>query len=120
MILVRKQEKRLSNIELVFLPNEIAFNVARSKSFKLMVEEIGRCGPILKPLSYHELRNPCLNKELENTIGMLKTNKEESIKYGCSLMSDGWTDTKGRTLIIFLVNSLAGTICVKSIDASAQ
>jgi hypothetical protein len=85
-----------------------------------MVDEIGRCGPILKPLSYHELRNPCLNKELENTNEMLKTNKEESTKYGCLLMSDGWTDTNVRTLINFLVNSQACTKFVKSIDASTE
>ncbi|WJX29351.1 hypothetical protein P8452_18003 [Trifolium repens] len=34
-------------------------------------------------------------------------------------MTDGWTDTKGRTLINFLVNSPAGTMFVKSVDASA-
>ncbi|XP_004510496.1 uncharacterized protein [Cicer arietinum] len=34
-------------------------------------------------------------------------------------MSDGWTHIKNRTLINFLVNSTAGTMFVKSIDASA-
>jgi hypothetical protein len=34
-------------------------------------------------------------------------------------MTDGWTDTKGRTLNNFLVNSRAGTMFVKSIGASA-
>jgi len=66
-----------------------------------MLEAIGQYGHNLQPPSYHELRNPCLNKELENTNKMLETNKEKTEKYGCSIMSDGWTDTKRRTLIIF-------------------
>lgn len=35
-------------------------------------------------------------------------------------MFDGWTDGRGRTLINFLINSLGGTMFVKSIDASAD
>nr|KYP35509.1 hypothetical protein KK1_043451 [Cajanus cajan] len=101
-----------------FYRNGIAFNVARSKSFKLMVEAIGTYGPHLKPPSYHELRVPLLKKELEYTKGLLKGHEEERVKYGCSIMSDGWTDRKSRTLINFLVNSSMGTMFVKSVDAS--
>ncbi|XP_058755022.1 uncharacterized protein LOC131628172 [Vicia villosa] len=103
-----------------FYRNGIAFNVAKSKSFKLMVEAIGMYGAHLKPPSYHELRVPLLQDELRLTHEMLSTNKKEQEKYGCSIMSDGWTDTKGRTLINFLVNSPAGTMFVKSVDASAD
>jgi hypothetical protein len=102
-----------------FYRNRIAFNVAHSKSFKMMVEAIGNCGPHLKPPSYHELRVPMLKEELRYTNEMLEDNRKEQAKYGCSIMADGWTDTKGRTLINFLVNSSAGTMFVKSVDASA-
>lgn len=47
----------------------------------------------------------------------MKNHEVQRIKYGCSIMSDGRTDRKGRTLINFLVNSPAGTMLVKSIDA---
>ena len=114
------REKTNQYIARFFYLNGIAFNVAKSKSFKLMVQAIGQYGPHLDPPSYHELRNPCLNRELENTMQMLETNKAEAEKYGCSIMSDGWTDTKGRTLINFLINSPAGTMFIKSIDASSQ
>ncbi|RDX81694.1 hypothetical protein CR513_37594, partial [Mucuna pruriens] len=40
------------------------------------------------------------------------------MKYGCSIMLDGWTDRKIRMLINFLVNYSLGTMFVKSIDAS--
>ena len=40
------------------------------------------------------------------------------MKYGCTLMCDGWTDKNGRTLINFLGNSPVGTMFIESIDAS--
>ena len=36
---------------------------------------------------------------------------------GCSLMSNGWTYRKERSLVNFLVNSSRGTMFMKSIDA---
>jgi hypothetical protein len=41
-------------------------------------------------------------------------------EYGCTLMSDGWSDRRGRHLINFLVNSPAGTYFLESVDASAE
>ena len=40
--------------------------------------------------------------------------------YGCTLMSDGWTDRRGRHLINFLVNSPEGTYFLESVDASSE
>ncbi|KAF6173608.1 hypothetical protein GIB67_022967 [Kingdonia uniflora] len=40
--------------------------------------------------------------------------------YGCTIMSDWWTDKKGRTLINFLVNCPKGTVFLRSIDGSAH
>ncbi|XP_054781971.1 uncharacterized protein LOC129289193 [Prosopis cineraria] len=37
---------------------------------------------------------------------------------GCTLMADGWTDVRQRTLINFLVYSTYGMVFVKSVDAS--
>lgn len=46
--------------------------------------------------------------------------KESWKRTGCTILSDGWTDRKGRTLINFPMYSKQGTIFMKSIDASAQ
>jgi len=44
---------------------------------------------------------------------------EESWKLSsCTILSDGWSDSKSRSLINFLVYSKYGTIFKKSIDAS--
>nr|XP_016443074.1 PREDICTED: uncharacterized protein LOC107768464 [Nicotiana tabacum] len=97
----------------------IPFNVARLKSFKEAVDAIGRHGPNLKPPSYHELRIPLLNKEVEFTNKLLNRHRKEWVKHGCSIMVDGRKDRKQRTLINFLVNSPYGTVFMESIDTSS-
>lgn len=44
--------------------------------------------------------------------------KREWKKTGCTLMSDGWSDRKNRSICNFLVNSPRGTIFLASIDTS--
>ncbi|GKV34247.1 hypothetical protein SLEP1_g42637 [Rubroshorea leprosula] len=102
-----------------FYQNGISFNVARSESFKLMVEAIGQYGKNLKPPNYHELRVSCLNKELVYTKKLMEYHRKQWSRYGVTIMSDGWTNKRQRSIINFLVNSPAGTMFVKSINASA-
>lgn len=97
----------------------ISFNVARMDSFKWMIEAIGQYGPNMKPPSYHELRVPILRKKVEYTNDLLKNHKDLWVKHGCSIMSDGWTSRTNRSLINFMVNCPAGTMFVRSIDASS-
>ncbi|XP_049405278.1 uncharacterized protein LOC125868748 [Solanum stenotomum] len=116
------KEARAMTIQKVarfFYDNGIPFNVARSKSFKEAIEAVGRYGPNLKPPSYHELRVPLLRKEVELTNETINRHREEWVKHGTSIMADGWTDKKQRTLINFLVNSPHGTVFIESIDASS-
>lgn len=69
-----------------------------------MIKAVVNYGAHLKSTSYHELRVPLFKKELEYTNDLLKGHEEELMKYGCLIMSDGWTDRKNRTLTNFLVN----------------
>ncbi|GAU47166.1 hypothetical protein TSUD_28890 [Trifolium subterraneum] len=117
-----EKEARARTIQYIarcFYKGGIAFNVTRLNAFKLMVEAIRAYGPHLKPPSYHEMRVPLLQIELEHTKKLLKKHETTRAKFGCTIMSDGWTDRKGRTLMNFLVNSNEGTMFVKSIDATA-
>lgn len=54
-----------------------------------------------------------------NTKNLMKDHKEDWVKYGCSIMSDGWSDRNQKTLINCLVNCPKGTMFIKSIDASS-
>ncbi|KAL6559467.1 hypothetical protein OROGR_004584 [Orobanche gracilis] len=96
----------------------IAFNAVNHPSFDVMVESIGQYGCGMKPPTYHEVRVPLLRKEVNEVNEMKKSYEDECVKYGCSLMCDGWTDRKSRTLINFLSNSPKGTFFIESVDAS--
>ncbi|XP_028059457.1 uncharacterized protein LOC114263158 [Camellia sinensis] len=68
--------------------------------------------------TYHEVRVPLLNdskKELQLFIDSIKSTWANT---GCTIMSNGWTDGRHRTLINFLVYCPRGITFVKSIDAS--
>ncbi|KAL0455577.1 UNVERIFIED_CONTAM: hypothetical protein Slati_0896900 [Sesamum latifolium] len=97
----------------------LPFNVVNYESLGPAIEAIGQYGPGMKPPSYYEIRVKYLKKELEHTNNILKAWEEDQTKYECSLMADGWTDRKHRSLINFLVNSPKGTKFIGSVDASS-
>jgi hypothetical protein len=66
------------------------------------------------------LRGPILQNEKANCTSKLEELKASWEIIGCTLMSDGWTDKKGNTLLNFLVNCLRGTMFIKFVDASAH
>ncbi|GAV56877.1 LOW QUALITY PROTEIN: DUF659 domain-containing protein, partial [Cephalotus follicularis] len=83
---------------------KISFNDVKHDSFHAMIETMGLFGQGMKPPSYHEMRVTLLKKKLEHKKKLMDDHKEDWAKYGCSIMSNGWTDKKQRTLINFLVN----------------
>jgi hypothetical protein len=66
------------------------------------------------------LRGPILQNEKLDCASRLEKLKASWKIIGCTVMSDGWTDQNGRTLLNFLVNCPKGTMFVKSIDAYAH
>ncbi|XP_038713405.1 uncharacterized protein LOC120007275 [Tripterygium wilfordii] len=96
----------------------IPFNTVRSPEFTKMFEEVARHGPGFKAPSYHEVRETMLTEEVKETRDYIEIHKAEWRKVGCSIMSDGWTDKKRRTICNFLVNSPGGTVFLESLDTS--
>ncbi|XP_076934190.1 uncharacterized protein LOC143600362 [Bidens hawaiensis] len=68
--------------------------------------------------SYHNMRVTLLKNRLEETKKFVDSFRPHWEEYRCNIMSDFWTDGKGRCLINFLVNCPLGTVFLKSIDAS--
>ncbi|XP_043693381.1 uncharacterized protein LOC122643875 [Telopea speciosissima] len=97
----------------------VPFNALKLRSFEELVETIGQYGPGFKPPSFHDYRVPLLKSEKEK-VDEIKKKHKISWRKGCTLMSDGWTDRKGRHLINFLVNCTEGTFFLGSVDASSQ
>ncbi|KAL7608742.1 hypothetical protein Lser_V15G11849 [Lactuca serriola] len=97
----------------------LPFNLVKSPLWKEALRLVGEYGKGLKLPSYHEARVTYLKKEVECVEKGLNEYKEEWKKTGCTLMSDGWTDGKQRSITNFLVNIPSGTVFVKSIDTSS-
>ncbi|CAN0906377.1 hypothetical protein LINGRAHAP2_LOCUS24214 [Linum grandiflorum] len=96
-----------------------AFNAAREPEYYTMFELAARHGPGFKPPSYHEIRETLLKEELQVVEEKLSLFKDEWTKLGCSIMSDGWTDRKRRSICNFLVNSPKGSVFIESLDTSS-
>lgn len=74
-----------------------------------MIEVVGNYVHNLKPLSYHELIVPLLKNELELIKTKLQGSVIEQTQFGCSIMSDAWSNRNSRTLINFMVNTPSGS-----------
>ena len=84
-----------------------------------MCDAIAVVGPGYKSATFEELRGPILQAEKDIGARMTEFRKSwESTR--CTVMLDGWTDGKGRTLIKFLVHCPRGAMFVKSVDALAH
>ncbi|KAH9309600.1 hypothetical protein KI387_037511 [Taxus chinensis] len=97
---------------------DIPFNAARSPYYQLMFDSIVVVGKGFKGPSMHDLRGSLLKKEVVSIDEYLKRCKTSWAKTGCTIMSDGWSDGKNRTIINFLASCLQGTMFSKSVDAS--
>jgi hypothetical protein len=117
-----KEEREAVCMEIAkfFYECGIPFNAANSRQFEVAVEAIAQYGTGFKPPSFHELREPLLVKAVKEIDGEKKKHEDAWSQYGCTLMSDGWTDRRGRHLINFLVNSPEGTFFLESVDASSE
>ncbi|CAO2173441.1 unnamed protein product, partial [Urochloa humidicola] len=103
-----------------FYENGISLNVINSRSWEIMVESIGQYGPGYRSPTYRDIRDPLLDRAVSRTTELRKKHEEAWKEYGCTIMSDGWTDTSRRHLINFLAGSPAGTFFLGSVDASSE
>ncbi|XP_020229380.1 uncharacterized protein LOC109810351 [Cajanus cajan] len=60
----------------------LSFNMIKLESFHDMVAAIGSFGPHLRPPSYHEIRVPLLQKEMEYTEKLMKIQKGHWASFG--------------------------------------
>ncbi|KAL6509618.1 hypothetical protein OROGR_022928 [Orobanche gracilis] len=96
----------------------LPFNVVNDPYWLPMIDGIAEYGKGFKPPSMHELRTWVLKAEVDDINIIYEDHKKAWKIYGCTIMSDEWTDQKQRALMNFLVNSPAGTFFIKSVDVS--
>jgi hypothetical protein len=104
-----------------FLWSGIHFNIVNKNPFyQPMFDVVVVVGPGYKAPTYEDLRVLILQNENIDCASILEELKGSWEIIGCTVMSYGWTDQKGRTLLNFLVNCPKGTIFVKFVDAYAH
>jgi hypothetical protein len=104
-----------------FLWSDIPFNIAKNNPFyQRMFDAVVVVGPRYKAPTYEELRGPILQNEKLDYASRLEELKASWEITRCTVMSYGWTDQKGKTLLNLLVNCPRGTMFVKSVDASTH
>ena len=114
------REDAIKYIARFFYEAGIAFNVASLPSFLQMVFAIGKFGPTLQPPTPYELSETFLQREVMETNTTLNTFKETCGICGCTLMTDAWSDRKGRSLMNIVAHCPAGTAFLLSQDASSD
>ncbi|KAK3205068.1 hypothetical protein Dsin_019114 [Dipteronia sinensis] len=103
-----------------FFENGIPINVVTSPSFSSMCRSLGDYGRGYKVPSCYHLSTWVFQKEVETTNTIVDGVKKTWKTTGVTIMSDGWTDIRGKSLLNFLVDNPEGTIFLKTIDASSM
>eukprot|EP00253_Pinus_taeda_P002338 PITA_02338 len=90
----------------------------RSPYWQAMIDAIAIAGPGFKAPTSESLRTYMLLESVEDVMLVLANFRSSWVETRCTIMSDGWTDQRNRNLINFLVSCPAGTMFLKSVDAS--
>ncbi|KAL7593981.1 hypothetical protein Lser_V15G32559 [Lactuca serriola] len=96
----------------------VPMNACNSPYFQHMVDKIAGIGHGYKAPNYHALRVNLLSDAKKSVTMLIDSYRSQWIESGCTIMSDGWRDTRQRHLINFLVNCPKGISFLKSVDAS--
>jgi hypothetical protein len=120
MLKIKEKEVVNKIVGRCLLWSDIPFNFARNPFYVSMFEAIAIVGPGYKPPTYEELRGHILQNEKVDCTKRLQELRDSWEFTGCTMMSDGWTDGKGRTLLNFSIHCPRGRMFMKYVDASAH
>ena len=121
-MLKRTEKEKADKLMTKFLLwSDIPFSIIRNNPFfQPTLDAVASVGPGYKLPSLHDFRGRLLQDEKRDCTQRLEDFRASWAQTGCTVMSDGWTDQKGRTLINFLVSCPLGTMFIKSVDATHQ
>lgn len=114
----KKKEETDAAVARFFYHDYIPFNAARSEYFKVMVKKIGEYGPNYVAPSYESLRTTLLDKEKRIVERATEVTKQHWETYGVTLIADGWSDTRKRSIHGLVAYSRGEMYFVEAHDAS--
>jgi hypothetical protein len=117
-----KEDKHFVDMQwaMWFIEAVIPFNAASSRQFEIALESTAQYGLGYIPPTPYQFGESLLQDCVKVTCTMRKDHERAWKHFGCTLMSNGWTDKRGRHLINFLVNNLEGRYFLDSVDASSE
>ena len=118
----KREEKRDRACEYIcqfFYEASIPHNTVTLPSFDLMLEAIGDYGRNLRGPSRKEMSGKFLQKRKRRVLDTLKAHKQSWELHGCTVMTDAWTDKRGRGVMNLVVHSAYGVCFLESVDCSA-
>jgi hypothetical protein len=83
--------------------SNISFNAANSMYYQPAIDAITSIRPDFKRPTYHKLRGPLLRSNVREVNDFMLDIKSDWKEYGCSVMSDGWTNQKQQPIMNFWV-----------------
>lgn len=101
-----------------FYTGYLAFSLADTTIFRDMMREIAACDATWRPPTREALRTRHLREEHACITRELSPIRHAWATYGCSILSDGWTDIRRRPIINILVSCPLGTVFLRGVDAS--
>jgi hypothetical protein len=115
----KREEKRDKACEYIcqfFYEAGIPHNVVSLPNFDLMLEAIGDFGRNLRGPTPYEMSGKFLQKRKRKVQESLKSHQESWELHGCSVMTDAWTDKRGRGVMNLVVHSAYGVYFLESVD----
>jgi hypothetical protein len=103
-----------------FYANGIAANVARSPYFQSFIDFVADYGKGYKPPKSDALLNTLLVKEKAKIQKDLQPIMDTLETQGCTLTSDGWSNTQHRPLLNFLIVTTKGNMFLGARDTSGE
>ena len=94
----------------------IPINVVNSSYYQPMFNAVASYGIGYRGPNYHALGVPLLGDAKREVQLIVDSHCSYWADTGYTIMADGWTDTRHRTLINFLVYCPKGIIFIRSVD----
>lgn len=96
----------------------LSLNIMKSHIFKKLKGPLGSTAKVIDSSIISWCHSHMLAKEVDRIDKVDLENHKDWKMIGSTLMSGGWTDDWSRPSAIFLVNSLSGTVFLKSDDTT--
>ncbi|CAA0826198.1 hAT transposon superfamily protein [Striga hermonthica] len=117
----KSEEKRDRSCEYIcqfFYEAGIPHNTVTLPNFDLMLEAIGDFGRNLRGPTPYEMSGKFLQKRKRKVKEVLKSHQQSWELNGCTVMTDAWTDKRGRGVMNLVVHSAYGFCFLDSVDCS--